>query len=369
MRNVCVPSLVLRWLLVPIRTAQAGEVDEIPDSFGWFDLGDFVGTLSDGDIDSEDPAVVNMNWGNTPSLPAAPGMAAVPEPGMFTLLLITLAIGGFVAMLKSKKRTLMRLSVFLMAAGLLCAFGAPSQAGTMNYEIFINGQDPGVEPIEPGDFGIMPGEWFTVSIMVNVTDNYLPISEVLAVDPDGGALQCAINLVDSTGIGPRPPTDPDHPALDETALAGKEEFVFPPGVYSGKWDSDTPMPNHTKGELNLNPDVYQDVAYVTGGDAWSAYNLYGAGEGVFTEVIYGDFVWDGSGATLSVEPYSDRSQLIFGLQEGGDPHDFNSYGGIYPTEIAGDTVNFLIPEPGSLLLLLSGAVCLLGYLEVRRRRR
>jgi hypothetical protein len=287
-------------------------------------------------------------------------MAAVPEPGTLTLLLITLGIGGFIAMLKSRKRTIMRLSVFLMALGLVGALVAPSEAGTMQYRTLINGAV--VEDfIEPGVNGVMPNEWFDVQVQVNVPDSYLPI-----VDDQGGMMQVAFNLRDSTGIGPSPPfpSDPPYPDCDDTALAGEEKKVF--GSGTGLWNSSAVSPLvHVQGELNTNPDVYQDVAYVPPAQQFDLYNAYGAGPDVWTTVVTGRFIWDGTHAWLAVEPYSPLSQLIFGVKDpDGDLFDPANYGAMYPTEVSGSAVEFL-PEPGSLLLLLSGGVALLLY---RRRR-
>jgi hypothetical protein len=226
----------------------------------------------------------------------------------------------------------------LTIALLIVGVAAAAQAATINYKMLVNGRD--VSEVSAGTAGVQPGVPFALSIQVNTPDDWVD-----SLQEYGGVIQADFSLADSTGTPGSllPELKPSSPP-------------FPLG--HREWNSTTNSPwMHYRGWLNTGRDalydVYQECDYLTGDMIADYHASFGAGPGVWSTVVQGDFTWDGTPATLTLQPFSLSGQLVFTYES-----ETQRYTAIYPTAANGDVITFM-PEPATLSLLAMGALAAL----------
>ena len=215
----------------------------------------------------------------------------------------------------------------------LClALASTANAATVSYELLVNGS--------PADFQNPAPGTQTLEVQVIVTDNDLTGGGV-----HGGLLQSAFDLSN------------DVPgAVQWTDTTGG--FIGGP---NGLWDStaNSDFDSHFQGTLaGLGTQVIAETGAIAPGDFTAQFGDIGAN--VLTTVTIGDFVWDGTPTTISLDvanPFG--GDLVVAALSGA------SIVGAVPDAVNNDTITLGVPEPGTFVL--AGLAGLMGFVSTRRR--
>jgi len=213
---------------------------------------------------------------------------------------------------------------FALLCGAFLAGAAP--AATVNFKMFVDGDDSTFNVIAPGRH--------TLRVDVLVTDNDL------SPGVPGGLLQYAFDLSDMF----------DSVTWEDVCCS----FIGGP---DGLWDStaNAAFDSHFQGTVHDGgTDVLAETGSIAPGDYTAQFGDIGAG--VWSTIATGAFTYNGvfSHLNLDVANTFGVDIVVAGLEG-------NSVVGRIPDRVHGDVIYFgICPEPGSLLLAAIGIAFVLG---------